>query len=214
MSINQESLNQKIINALIEGKASKVKSLVEVALQLGYTPKEIINNAMLLGMDSIGKKFKQNRLYIPDVMISARAMQAGLYVLDPVMKCSENILKPKIIIGTVAGDLHDIGKKLVILALQNAGMEVIDLGIDIPPDTFVNAVKEHKPDVLGMSALLTMTMPMLKETIDALDSNNLKKELKIIVGGSPVTYDYAINIGANGYANDAYETVDVIKNLT
>jgi 5-methyltetrahydrofolate--homocysteine methyltransferase len=146
-------------------------------------------------------------------MISARAMQAGLYVLEPIMKNSKKVLKPKVVIGTVAGDLHDIGKKLVILALQNAGMEVIDLGIDVPPDAFVTAIKEHKPDVLGMSALLTMTMPMLKETIDALESYNIKSETKIIVGGSPVTYDYAMNIGADGYANDAYEVIDVIKNI-
>ncbi|MBZ4688055.1 MAG: methionine synthase [Clostridiales bacterium] len=207
------SIKQKITNALIDGNASKVKSLVEVALQMGLTPKEIIHSAMLTGMENIGEKFRQNRLYIPDVMMAARAMQAGLYVLEPIMKSSSQKLKPRIVIGTVAGDLHDIGKRLVILTLRGAGMEVIDLGIDVSPNAFVEAVKEYMPDVLGMSALLTMTMPMLEETIQALESNNLRKNVKVIIGGSPVTLDYAYKIGADGYAKDAYETIDLIKSL-
>lgn len=204
-------IKENVTNAVIEGKASKVKSLVEVALQLGLPQKEIIDS-MLAGMEIIGEKFKQDRLYIPDVMMSGRAMQAGFYVLEPMMKATQDS-KPRVMIGTVAGDLHDIGKDLIILTLKGAGIEAIDLGIDVSPDAFVEAVKEHKPDVLGLSALLTITTPMLEKTIQTLENNNVRKGLKIVVGGGPVSPNYANKIGADGYASDAYEAVDVIKSL-
>ncbi|WP_227761950.1 cobalamin B12-binding domain-containing protein [Zhaonella formicivorans] len=206
-------IKHEITNALLEGKASEVKTLVEVAVQLGLSPTEVVDSVMLPAMEIIGEKFKQNRLYIPDVLMASRAMQAGLYALEPFFKSSSQVLKPRVVIGTVAGDLHDIGKRLVIMSLQAAGMEVIDLGIDISPETFVQAVKEYEPDILGMSALLTMTMPALAETIQALHAHCLRDKVKVIVGGSPVTNDYALEIGADGYAGCAYDAVNLIKML-
>lgn len=207
------SIKQKITEALMAGKASEVKALVEVAIQLGFNPKDIVNAAMLPGMQLIGERFKENRLCIPDVLMAARAMQAGLYVLEPLLKKASSPLGIRVVVGTVAGDLHDIGKRLIFLLLQGEGMEVIDLGIDVTPVAFANAVAKYQPDVLGMSSVLTMTMPMLRETIALLETRGLRREVKVIVGGSPVTREYAQRIGADGYAPDAFGAVDLIKSL-
>ncbi|ATW27881.1 corrinoid protein [Candidatus Formimonas warabiya] len=207
------AIREKIINAIIKGNASEVKSLVEVGLQLDLTPREIIDSALLPGIINIGEKFKQNRLLIPDVLMASRAIQAGFYTLEPVMKETAQEIGPKVVIGTVAGDLHDIGKQLLVMMLQGAGMKVIDLGIDVPAEVFVKAVQEHHPDIVGMSALLTITMPALRETVDALERENLRQSVKVIVGGSPVTWDYAMGIGADGYADSAYESIGLIQSL-
>jgi len=200
-----------VSEALQRGKADKVSKLVKQALNEGITPKNILEEGLIHGMSIIGKKFKKNEVYVPEVLIAARAMHAGMDVLKP--KLIESGVKNigKIVMGTVQGDLHDIGKNLVEMMLEGAGFEVIDLGTDISTDKFVEAVKEHKPNIIGMSALLTTTMVNMVEVIKALDVAGLRDKVKIMVGGAPITQNYAVQIGADGYSPDASSAVDKAK---
>ena len=200
-----------ISKALQRGKAEKVSELVKQALNEGVTPKNILEEGLIHGMSIIGKQFKKNEVYVPEVLIAARAMHAGMDVLKP--KLIESGVKNigKVVMGTVQGDLHDIGKNLVEMMLEGAGFEVIDLGTDISTDKFVEAVKEHKPNIIGMSALLTTTMVNMVEVIKALDAEGLRDKVKIMVGGAPVTQNYADQIGADGYSPDASSAVDKAK---
>jgi len=200
-----------ISEALQRGKADKVSKLVKQALNEGITPKNILEEGLIRGMSIIGKKFKKNEVYVPEVLIAARAMHAGMDVLKP--KLIESGVKNigKVVMGTVQGDLHDIGKNLVEMMLEGAGFEVIDLGTDISTDKFVEAVKEHKPNIIGMSALLTTTMVNMVEVIKALDVAGLRDKVKIMVGGAPITQNYADQIGADGYSPDASSAVDKAK---
>jgi len=200
-----------VSEALQRGKADKVSKLVKQALNEGITPKNILEEGLIHGMSIIGKKFKKNEVYVPEVLIAARAMHAGMDVLKP--KLIESGVKNigKIVMGTVQGDLHDIGKNLVEMMLEGAGFEVIDLGTDISTDKFVEAVKEHKPNIIGMSALLTTTMVNMVEVIKALDVAGLRDKVKIMVGGAPITQNYADQIGADGYSPDASSAVDKAK---
>lgn len=200
-----------ISEALQKGKAKKVEELVKKALEENLTPKKILEDGLIKGMDIIGTKFKKNEVYVPEVLIAARAMHAGMDILKP--KLIESGVKNigKAAIGTVKGDLHDIGKNLVKMMLEGAGFEVIDLGIDVSPDKFVEAVKEHKPNIIGMSALLTTTMVNMVEVIKALDVTGLRDKVKIMVGGAPITQNYADQIGADGYSPDAASAVDKAK---
>ena len=200
-----------ISEALQRGDAEKVEELVKKALEENLTPKKILEDGLIEGMDIIGTKFKKNEVYVPEVLIAARAMHAGMDILKP--KLIERGVKNigTVAIGTVKGDLHDIGKNLVKMMLEGAGFEVIDLGTDVTTDKFVEVVKEHKPNIIGMSALLTTTMVNMVEVIKALDVAGLRDKVKIMVGGAPITQNYADQIGADGYSPDAASAVDKAK---
>ncbi len=203
----------EISEALQRGDAGKVEELVRLALQEKLTPKDILENGLIKGMNTIGVKFKNNEVYVPEVLIAARAMHAGMGVLRP--KLVETGVRNigKVAIGTVRGDLHDIGKNLVKMMLEGAGFEVVDLGVDVSADKFVSAVKELQPDIVGMSALLTTTMVNMVEVIKALKSAGLRDKVKVMVGGAPVTQNYAEQIGADGYSPDAASAAEDAKSL-
>ena len=197
-----------IYEALIKGQAPLVKELVQTSLDNGLAPQEILSEGLIAGMNVIGKRFKKDEIFLPEVMIAARAMNAGLDILDPILSKSNIEPRGKIVLGTVRGDLHDVGKNLVSMMFRGAGFKVIDLGIDVPDENFVDAVQENHPDILALSALLTMTLPMMKTTIEAVEGAGLKDEVVIMVGGAPVTQKFADQIGAHGYAPDAATAVD------
>jgi len=200
-----------VSEALQRGDAEKVEELVKKALEENLTPKKVLEDGLIKGMGIIGAKFKKNEVYVPEVLIAARAMHAGMDVLKP--KLIESGVKNigKVAIGTVKGDLHDIGKNLVKMMLEGAGFEIIDLGIDVSPDKFVEAVKEHKPNIIAMSALLTTTMVNMPEVIKALKATGLRDKVKIMIGGAPITQNYTDQIGADGYSPDAASAVDKAK---
>lgn len=202
-----------IAESLISGKADKVKELTQAAVDEGVSVKEILEKGLISGMNVVGQKFKANEFYVPEVLIAARAMHAGMSVLEPLL--SKEGIEPigKIALGTVKGDLHDIGKNLVAMMLKGAGFQVIDLGIDVAAEKFVQAVKEQQAQMVAMSALLTTTMPSMKTTIDALANDGVRDRVKIMIGGAPVTQSYADEIGADGYASDAASAVDKAKEL-
>lgn len=204
---------KQISEYLQDGNAPKVKELVKIALEKGFSPKDILQEGLLAGMDVIGIKFKNNEIYVPEVLIAARAMNAGMEVLKPVLSTSGVRSLGKVVIGTVKDDLHDIGKNLVKMMMEGAGFEVIDLGVDVSAEKFIEAIKENKPDILAMSALLTTTMSYMKTVIDALEKEGLRNQVKILIGGAPITEDYANKIGADKYAPDAASAADACKQL-
>ncbi len=203
----------EISESLQRGDAEKVKELVKQALEEKVIPRDILENGLISGMNVIGVKFKNNEIYVPEVLIAARAMHAGMDVLRP--KLVETGVKNigKFVIGTVKGDLHDIGKNLVKMMLEGAGFEVIDLGVDISPDKFVEAVKEHQPNIIGMSALLTTTMVNMPEVIKALEDAGIRDKVKVMIGGAPITQNYAEQIGADAYSPDAASAVEEAKSF-
>jgi 5-methyltetrahydrofolate--homocysteine methyltransferase len=200
-----------VSESLQRGDAEKVEELVKKALEENLLPKDILENGLIKGMDIVGAKFKKNEVYVPEVLIAARAMHAGMNILRP--KLAETGVKNigTVAIGTVKGDLHDIGKNLVKMMLEGAGFEVVDLGVDVSAEKYVEAVKEHKPNIIGMSALLTTTMVNMAEVIKALEAAGLRDKVKIMIGGAPITQNYADQIGADGYSPDAASAVDKAK---
>ncbi|OGS36076.1 MAG: methyltransferase [Elusimicrobia bacterium RIFOXYB2_FULL_49_7] len=197
--------------ALQKGKAQEVARLVNEAIAEGIAPDKILQEGLISGMNIIAVKFRANEVFVPEVLIAARAMKAGMEPLAPVLtQCG---IEPigKVLVGTVKGDLHDIGKNLVIMMLKGAGFFVEDMGIDQSPENFVAKVKEKGYTLVGVSALLTTTMPALKSVIDKFNSEGLRDKVKIAVGGAPVTAEYAKEIGADGYADDAASAIDVFK---
>jgi len=200
-----------VSESLQRGDAEKVEELVKKALEENLLPKDILENGLIKGMDIVGAKFKKNEVYVPEVLIAARAMHAGMNILRP--KLAETGVKNigTVAIGTVKGDLHDIGKNLVKMMLEGAGFEVIDLGIDVSVDKFVETITEYQPNVLGMSALLTTTMIQMQEVIKAISDAGLRDKVKIMIGGAPITQNYADQIGADGYSPDAASAVDKAK---
>ncbi|KLU62909.1 methionine synthase [Peptococcaceae bacterium CEB3] len=205
------SLLEEMSEWVISGNANKVKALVEQALAEGVAPASIVNEGLIPGMTVIGAKFKVNEVYVPEVLIAARAMHAGMAVVKPLLSVSDTKEKGIAVIGTVKGDLHDIGKNLVGMMLEGAGYTVIDIGIDVPPEKFLQAVQEHKPQIVGLSALLTTTMTNMKATIELLKP--YRDQVKIMIGGAPITPKFADEIGADGYAADAASAVDCANNL-
>jgi 5-methyltetrahydrofolate--homocysteine methyltransferase len=205
---------QRIAENLYKGDIETVAELVQDALDAGMAPSKVLNDALLVGMDKVGKDFKEGVLFVPEVMFAARAMQAGMTVLRPLLAETDIASSGKCLVGTVKGDLHDIGKNLVTMMLDGGGFEAIDLGIDLDPSVFVEAVREHKPDLVGMSALLTTTMVQMKATIDALEEAGLRDSVKIMIGGAPVTASFAEQIGADAYAPDAATAVELARELT
>jgi len=204
---------EQIASNLYQGEDGVVADLVQQALDQGMTPGEILNGGLIAGMDEVGRDFKAGELFVPEVLIAARAMHAGMSVLRPLLAESAVPSAGKYVIGTVQGDLHDIGKNLVRMMLEGAGFETVDLGTDVKPDDFVAAVREHQPQLVGMSALLTTTMPGMKATIEALQEAGLRDRVKIMIGGAPVTTAFAEQIGADAYAPDAATAVDVARGL-
>lgn len=202
---------EQISELLQQGRAKEVQEAVKKALDTGLQPQEIIANGLLAGMSIIGAKFKVNEVYVPDVLIASRAMNAGMETLKPYIV--EADIKPigKIVLGTVEGDLHDIGKNLVKIMFEGAGFQVFDLGIDVPADRFVAKVKEEKPQILAMSALLTTTMTNMEKVIKAVEKEGLRAGLLIMVGGAPVTESFAQSIGADLYAPDAASAAEVAR---
>ena len=200
-----------LADAIIKGDQNTAVKVTKEALGQGMAPAKVLNEGLIAGMDVIGARFKKNEVYIPEVLIAARAMKASMQILEPELVKAG--VKPvgKFVIGTVQGDLHDIGKNLVAMMLKGAGFDVVDLGVDISPDKFVQQAKSTGSHLIGMSALLTTTMPAMEKTIQALKAAGVSA--KIMVGGAPVTQAYADKIGASGYAADAASAVDVAKKL-
>ncbi|KGK83292.1 methyltransferase [Desulfosporosinus sp. HMP52] len=198
---------------VINGNYNGAKDFTQKLIDSGADPIEIINQGLMAGMDVVGVRFKAGDMFVPEVMMSAKAMSTGIELLKPLIADSDMPSAGKVLIGTVKGDLHDIGKKLVVMMLESAGFDVVDLGVDIDPDAFVNAVKEHSPQVIGLSALLTTTMLSMKDTIEALKEEGLRDQVKVIIGGAPISQSFADEIGADGYASDAGTATELCRNL-
>lgn len=196
------------------GDSAMVKELTRSALAQRIRPERILDEGLIAGMSAVGEKFKNNEIFIPEVLVASRAMNAGLEILRPLFSHEQDRFRKKIVLATVKGDLHDIGKKIVGMILEGAGYQVVDLGIDIPKRTIVRAVVKERPDVLGLSALLTTTMSYMREVIDAVGRAGLRRRVRIVIGGAPVTQAYADEIGADGYARDAASALGLIKKQT
>jgi 5-methyltetrahydrofolate--homocysteine methyltransferase len=201
----------KICDDLYKGKAKEVRQATEQALAEGVSPTDVLEKGLIAGMDRVGKDFKANQIYVPEVLIAARAMKSAMEVLRPALIAAGAEPVGTVIIGTAKGDLHDIGKNLVAMMMEGAGFKVVDLGVDVSPETFVQKAKEEKATVVGISALLTTTMVNMKGIIEALKKAGVKA--KVVVGGAPVTQSFANEIGADGYAPDAASAVDRAKEL-
>lgn len=208
-----DPLLQTVHENVINGNRPETEAGVYAALASQMPPEEILNEGLIAAMDEVGKRFEAGEYYVPEMLIAARAMQAGLGILKPYMLEKNITAKGKVVMGTVKGDLHDIGKNLVSMMLEGAGFEVLDLGTDVPPEKFVAAAQEYRPNLIGLSALLTTTMQNMKSTIEALSRAGLRGEVKIIIGGAPVTDAYAGTVGADGYAADASRAVSLAKSL-
>lgn len=208
-----EAMLQKLFDAVLEGDVEGVKTNVQAALDASLDPSAILNDGMIAAMREVGCRFEQGEYYVPEMLIAARAMQGGMAILKPHLLKTDARPSGKVLIGTVKGDLHDIGKNLVGLMLEGDGFEIRDLGVDVPVEEFVRLVREEKPDVLAMSALLTTTMPMMKTTIEAIASEGLREAVKIIVGGAPLTESYARQIGADGFVPDASRAPGLVHSL-
>ncbi len=208
-----EELLEKIAKELSTGNEAEVKRLAQEALDKGANAREIIDNGLLAGMDVVGKRFKAGDMFIPEVLKCARCMHGAMDILKPLLAEGDMAGAGTVVIGTVEGDLHDIGKNLVAMMLQGAGFKVIDLGANIKPQDFVEAVKEHNPDIVGMSALLTTTMPKMEETIKALTEAGIRDQIKIMAGGAPVTKDFVDKIGGDAYGANAASASEKAKAL-
>jgi 5-methyltetrahydrofolate--homocysteine methyltransferase len=204
---------EALATALINGKAPVVRDLTEQALASGEKPQDILNKGLVAGMSVVGEKFKNNEFYVPEVLIAARAMKSAMEVLRPQLAAAGVAPVAKVAIGTVQGDLHDIGKNLVAMMMEGAGFEIIDLGVDVKPDKFVQSAKDQGASVICLSALLTTTMPAMKDTIAALKEAGIRDSVSVMIGGAPVTQNYANEIGADGYSPDAASAVDTAKVL-
>lgn len=203
----------EISTHLQSGDDLKVAELTQQAITAGLGPKEILDGGLIAGMDVVGEKFRNHEIFLPDVLLAARAMYAGLDLLKPLLIAAEVPSLGKVVIGTVQGDLHDIGKNLVGIMLRGAGFDVIDLGHDVAPERFVEAVKAEGAHVVGMSALLTTTMPVMKRVVELLEVEGLRDRVHTVVGGAPVSEDFAREIGATAYGYDGANAVDRVKTL-
>lgn len=204
-----EDLRQVVIT----GNAEQVKVLTQKLVDEGLSALDIINKGLISGMGVVGERFKKGDMYVPEVLVAARAMKAGMEIVQPLLKEGEVTSGGKVLLGTVKGDLHDIGKNLVGMMIESQGFDVVDMGVDISPEVFAQKVREEEPHVLGLSALLTTTMLSMKETIEVLREEGLRDKVKIIVGGAPVTSDFAQEIGADGYAPDAASAAELVEKL-
>tara|TARA_B100000029_G_C17526046_1_gene941661 strand:- start:843 stop:1577 length:735 start_codon:yes stop_codon:yes gene_type:complete len=210
---SSDLLMQEIAFNLIKGNNNEVYDLVKKALDKNYEANTVLDDGLIAGMAIVGVKFRDNVIFVPEVLISARAMKAGMEHIDPILSASGVEPIGTVIMGTVKGDLHDIGKNLCIMMLRGGGFTVHDLGVDTKPDEFIDAVLEHEATVVGMSALLTTTMPNMGVTIEAFEEAGLRDEVKILVGGAPVTKNFADEMGADGYGSNAVECVQIAKDI-
>jgi 5-methyltetrahydrofolate--homocysteine methyltransferase len=208
-----EAVLTEIRENVINGKRDVVQEKVKSALEQKVAPDKVLTEALISAMSEVGDRFEKGEFYVPEMLIAARAMQAGLAILKPRLVEEGIPTAGKVVIGTVKGDLHDIGKNLVSMMLEGAGFEIIDLGTDVPPQKFGEAVREHSAEVVGMSALLTTTMQGMRTTIKAMEDMGVRENVKVIIGGAPVTDAYAKEIGADGYAPDASRAVALTKKL-
>ncbi len=204
---------EELATAVLEGNGDAVPGLVHKGLDEGKTAKEILDNGLIVGMDEVGVRFKRGDMFVPEVLMSAEAMKAGMTILRPLLAEAKEEMMGTIVIGTVEGDLHDIGKNLVAMMCEGSGFEIVNLGFDQPPQAFIDAIKEHQPDVVGMSALLTTTMRAMGHTIKAIEEAGLRDQIKIMVGGAPVDQDFADRIGADGYGSNGPAASDLAKRL-
>ncbi len=208
-----DKIIEQIYTNILEGHHKDVTELVKAALQAGYKPATIMNDGMIAAMQEVGRLFEAGEYYVPEMLVAARAMQAGMNVLKPHLADKEAHPAGKVAIGTVTGDIHDIGKNLVRMMLEGAGFEVIDLGVDVSPASFLSAVVNDHVDILAMSALITTTMQEMRPVIELLEKSGHRQQVKILVGGAPMTEEYALQIGADGYAPDASRAVNIAKSL-
>jgi 5-methyltetrahydrofolate--homocysteine methyltransferase len=206
-----DEILQKIFQGIVEGQQNVVAESVGIALHAGLSARTILDEGMLAAMAEVGRQFEEGECYVPEMLVSARAMKAGLAKLQPSLKQTDVKVVGRVAVGTVKGDLHDMGKNLVGMMLEGAGFTVKDLGVDVTPEAFVAAADEV--DVIGLSALLTTTMGQMKNTLEALDAAGKRPKIKVIIGGAPVTEDFARSIGADGYAPDASRAVALAKSL-
>ena len=208
-----EPLMQKISYNLIIGAHTEVDRLTREALDEGFPANIILDDGLISGMAVVGIKFRDNIIFVPEVLVAARAMKAGMVHIEPILAASDIQPLGIVLMGTVKGDLHDIGKNLCIMMLRGAGFTVHDLGVDTQPDDFIEAVTEYEADILGMSALLTTTMPNMGKTIDAIEEASMRDEVRIMVGGAPLSQEFADDMGAGGYGKDAMDCVDLAKSF-
>ncbi len=204
---------QEIYQGILDGRHREVEAKVKVALQGGLSPKTILDEGMIAAMTEVGRLFESGDFYLPEMLIAARAMQTGLVVLKPYLREAKVQSAGKVAIGTVKGDLHDIGKNLVMMMLEGAGFEILDLGTDVAPEKFVEVIHAGGVDILALSALLSTTMSSMKATIDALKRAGVREQIKVMIGGAPITEDFSRQIGADGYAPDASRAVTLAKSL-
>lgn len=206
------TLLEQLREAVLNGEDGEVRVLTKQVLDTGVDPLEAINKGMVLGMDEASKKFDEKEYYVPDLLVAARALKTGLEILLPYVSVKRDVTG-RVAIGTVAGDVHDIGKNIVIALLETAGFEVIDLGVDVPAEKFVQTVQEGTIDVLGISALLTFTMQEIPKIIEALQETGVRDKVKVVIGGAPVSESFAERVGADGYAKDGVKAVQLVKQL-
>jgi 5-methyltetrahydrofolate--homocysteine methyltransferase len=209
----EEEIRAGLFDHTLNGHAPEVKALTEEGLSLGMDPMDILFKALIPSLEEVGRRFEKGDFFVPEMLIAARAMQGALVILRPLI--AETGAKPvgRYVIGTVKGDIHDIGKNLCVIMLEGAGFEVFDLGVNTPPEKFVAAIEQHQPDVIGFSAFLTTTMPMFKVNIDAITKAGLRDKVHIAVGGAPVTQEYAKHVGADSYAPDASMATRMAKEI-
>jgi corrinoid protein of di/trimethylamine methyltransferase len=203
----------EISESLQKGKKKLVVQYVQQALEEGFAPQQILNEGLLPGMDVVGQKFKNNEVFVPEVLVAARAMNAGAEILKPLLAEAGVGTPGKMVLGTVKGDLHDIGKNLVKMMVEGKGIEVIDLGVDVSAEAFVEAAKEHNADIIGCSALLTTTMPVMAEVVKAVEAAGLKDKVKVMIGGAPVTEEFCKSVGADYYTSDAASAAEAAAAL-
>jgi 5-methyltetrahydrofolate--homocysteine methyltransferase len=204
---------RRIFEAVLVGRQDQTVAEVQAALQDGLSPESILKQGLVAAMAEVGDRFERGEYYVPEMLIAARAMQAGLNVLKPLLVEADIQPAGRVVIGTVKGDLHDIGKNLVAMMLEGAGYEIIDLGTDVAPQEFAQAARDSKADFVGMSALLTTTMPQMRNTIEALEDMGVRESVCVIIGGAPITQDYCEQIGADGFAPDASRAVALARDL-
>jgi 5-methyltetrahydrofolate--homocysteine methyltransferase len=210
---HEEEIRQSLFDHTLAGHAREVKDLTEEAVSIGIKPMDLLFETLIPALKEVGRRFETGEYFVPEMLVAAKAMQQALSVLRPALAGAGLTPAGKVMMMTVKGDLHDIGKNLCNIMFEGAGFQVVDLGVNIPPEKMIAAIRQHRPDIIGFSALLTTTMPMFKANIDALVKAGLRDQVKVIVGGAPVTQEYANQIGADGYAPDASAAVRLAQRL-
>jgi corrinoid protein of di/trimethylamine methyltransferase len=212
-TLPDDELVEQMHDDLYNGLKEEVAEGTEILLERGWDANKVLNEALVAGMTIVGIDFRDGILFVPEVLMSANSMKAGMEILKPLLSESEEPRAGKMVIGTVKGDIHDIGKNLVCMMMEGAGFEVVDLGINIPVETYLAALEEHKPDILGMSALLTTTMPYMKVVIDTMKEKGIREDYIVLVGGAPLNQEFGDAVGADAYCRDAAVTTDIAKQL-